>query len=71
MPLGTWFQEDLESIEVNIYIDGKKVDCLTTSAPLEEGMKLESEAITLALQGRKVINISFSGTMVNVSTEAT
>jgi len=55
--------------KVHIYIDGEKVDTLATNEPIREGMELESEAISQALEGRRVINIAFSGDMVSVFTE--
>jgi hypothetical protein len=55
--------------KVNVYIDGEKVDTLSTKEPIREGMELESEAISRALEGRRVVNMAFSGNMVTVFTE--
>ena len=59
----------VESREVEIYIDGKKVDTLRVVGALQEGMTLDSDAINDALQGREVIDIFFTGEAVNVVTE--
>jgi len=58
-----------EYFKVDVFIDGEKVDELFTKGPPKEGMQLESDKISLALQGRRVINIFFSGSMVTVATE--
>jgi hypothetical protein len=55
--------------KVDVFVDGEKVDELFTEGPLREGMQLESDMISHALEGRRVVNISFSGNMVTVSTE--
>lgn len=58
-----------EYTKVDVFIDGAKVDVLFTKGPPKEGMQLESDKISSALEGRRVINIFFSGNMVTVSTE--
>lgn len=55
-------------IDVDVYIDGQKIDTLQTYMSLKEGMALESEAIAEALQGRQVTGTSFTDTRVDVST---
>jgi hypothetical protein len=55
--------------KVTVYIDGEKVDTLVTKEPIREGMELGSEAISRALEGRRVVNMAFSGNMVTVFTE--
>jgi len=59
----------VESREVEVYIDGEKVDTLRVVGALHLGMTLDSDAIDQALQGRTVINIFFTGEVVNVVTE--
>ncbi len=59
----------VESREVEVYIDSKKVDTLRVVGALQEGMTLDSDAINAALQGREVIDIFFTGETVNVVTE--
>ena len=59
----------VSSREVEVYIDGKKVDTLRVIGALQEGMTLDSDAINDALQGREVIDIFFTGEIVNVVTE--
>jgi len=55
--------------KVDVFVDGEKVDQLLTDGPLKEGMQLESDAISHALEGRRVVNIYFQASTVNVHTE--
>lgn len=57
------------SREVEVFIDGVKVDTLNVVGALQSGMTLDSDAINEALQGREVIDIFFTGEIVNVVTE--
>ncbi len=63
-------REKTTPFNVDVYIDGKKVDTVITLGPPEEGTELESFEITRALEGRRVVNISFSGSVVFVTTES-
>jgi len=66
------FLEDipfLGDVDLKVFVDGELVDTLMVTSEPEEGQKLESEAISAALEGREVTNVSFVGTMIMVSTE--
>jgi len=54
---------------MKVFIDGELVDTIVTDEHPHEGMELESDAITRALEGRRVINTFFAGRAVNVQTE--
>jgi hypothetical protein len=55
--------------EVEVRIDGVKVDVLKVVGALRPGMTLDSDAIDAALQGRNVVDMFFTGEIVNVVTE--
>ncbi len=57
------------SRKVDVIIDSKKVDTLTIVGALRPGMTLDSDVINKALQGRTVIDLFFTGEVVNVVTE--
>lgn len=57
------------SREVEVFIDAKKVDTLRVTGALQPGMTLDSDKISAALQGRIVIDMFFTGEIVNVVTE--
>jgi hypothetical protein len=59
----------VESREVEVYIDSKKVDTLRVVGALQSGMTLDSDAINEALQGREVVDMFFTGETVNVVTK--
>jgi hypothetical protein len=59
----------IESREVEVYIDGKKVDTLKVIGALKPGMTLDTDAINDALQGREVVDMFFTGEIVNVVTK--
>ena len=61
--------KNMDSREVEVYIDSKKVDTLTVFGALHTGMTLDSDAINKALQGRLVIDMFFTRDVVNVVTE--
>ena len=55
--------------EVEVFIDAKKVDTLRIIGALHQGMTLDSDKIDAALQGRTVVDMFFTGEIVNVVTE--
>jgi hypothetical protein len=55
---------------VEVIIDEEMVDTLITDEAPHEGMELESEAISRALEGRRVVGIFFLGNRVTVRTES-
>jgi hypothetical protein len=57
------------SREVEVFIDAKKVDTLRVIGALQPGMTLDSDKISTALQGRTVVDMFFTGEIVNVVTE--
>lgn len=59
----------LGDVDLKVFIDGQLVDTLMATNGPEAGQILQSEAISAALEGREVMNVSFVGTMVMVSTE--
>ncbi len=58
-----------ENSMLQIFIDGQLVDTILRTIAPEEGQTFESPAITEALGGREIANISFVGTMVMITTE--
>jgi hypothetical protein len=59
----------VQSRLVDIIIDGDKVDTFRVVGSLHPGMTLDSDAVDAALQGRTVVDIFFTGEIVNVVTE--
>ncbi len=59
----------VEYRHVDVIIDSKKVDTLKVVGALHPGMILDTDAINEALQGRRVVDLFFTGEIVNVVTE--
>ena len=59
----------VESRLVDIIVDGEKIDTFRVVGALHAGLELDSDAVDAALQGRTVVDIFFTGEIVNVVTE--
>lgn len=62
------FRSKRAYLNVEVWIDGKKVDTVQANAAQKEGTVLDSPAIAAALSGRKVVSSDWVGDIVEVVT---
>ncbi len=58
-----------EGTELKVFIDGELIDTVMITGEPQKGQTIESPAITKHLGDLKVLDVSFIGTMVMVTTE--
>jgi len=58
-----------DGTELKVFIDGELIDSVMITGEPQKGQTIESSAITKHLQDLNVLDVSFVGTMVMVTTE--
>ena len=58
-----------DGTELKVFIDGELIDSVMITGEPQKGQTIESPAITKHLQDLNVLDVSFVGTMVMVTTE--